>query len=223
MGRSRNVGWEEADLGRGIWEGGEKRWRVVCGILPTVSADLVVRRRTSPARDAGRSGSRVSPKRQRLSGPKLNKTSALEAVSLFLETIDSQIREGAENLEHLHSALDQLLHSAHFVSFNFDETEHPDPPSIAYSDLRKQIEAAFPSLGFYNTAADVSDNIGETTIAIGDAVDDLTDIVKDLKGIEWRSKHTSSSDALFYFQLGYRAHWGRHARDLSLYIHDLVW
>ncbi|HET6941361.1 MAG TPA: hypothetical protein VFH89_04275 [Sphingomicrobium sp.] len=53
---------------------------------------------------------------------------------------------------------------------------------------------------------------------VGDAVDDLTDITQDMRAVVWFADNVGRDDAHWAFRLFF-FHWGRHARELSLYLH----
>ena len=148
-------------------------------------------------------------------------------LSQLIDELDSICRntpnQPTDNIEKLSAILDALCAKAQTLDFESDNRDFQDPPKQNYEDLRKRAAQAFPSFGLYNCAHDIADKVGDTQISIGDALDDLVDIWADLSEVSWRLENTSIEDALFHFQLGYRSHWGRHARDLQLYIHDVFW
>ena len=51
-------------------------------------------------------------------------------------------------------------------------------------------------------------------IGIGDELDDLTDIIKDLLEVKWRLENTSENDALWTFEFSMRTHSEQHLVDL---------
>jgi hypothetical protein len=81
------------------------------------------------------------------------------------------------------------------------------------------VSERFPSLGFYNVVVDVTEKLSETELAVGDAVDDLADIVDQLKAVSWCFEHTSANDALWHLWDSYVFHWGEHLRYLQLYLY----
>jgi hypothetical protein len=123
-------------------------------------------------------------------------------------------REGA-----LRSALDQLAVAYHFTDVPFDETDFPDPHEADYGALREAIALRFPGLGCYEDMLRISES-SEAERSIGDAVDDLADIAKDLHDILLRWETNGERDALWHFRFGFESHWGRHLRDLQLYLHE---
>ena len=130
--------------------------------------------------------------------------------------------EPLEEVQALISQLDALAYSMRYVSFEFDETEYPEAPTTEYDKVRSEVIKRFPSLGYYNVAEDVSKNVEKSLIIIGDAIDDIADITGDLQEVMWRFNNTSHEDALWHYQNNFTYHWGRHMRDLQLYLHDLA-
>lgn len=53
---------------------------------------------------------------------------------------------------------------------------------------------------------------------MGDATDDLTDIILDLLQIKWRIENNSPNDGLWYFQLIFASHTQQHIIDLLNYL-----
>lgn len=142
-----------------------------------------------------------------------------EAVKSFLGVLDEQThfedREGA-----LRAALDWLALAYHFADASFDHAEYPDAPRADYRALRECIAPLFPSLGFYNEALHLTDKVGESELSIGDALDDLTDIARDMHSVLFCWENTSEEDALWHFRFGFENHWGLHLRSLQLYLHE---
>jgi len=57
-------------------------------------------------------------------------------------------------------------------------------------------------------------------IGIGDALDDLTDIIKDLLVVKWKMDNTSEMDALWEFEFSMRTHSEQHLIDLLKFIKE---
>jgi hypothetical protein len=119
--------------------------------------------------------------------------------------------------------LDELARASHTASGVLDERDYPEMPQKNCAATRESIGKLFPSLGYYNIALPVSDSIGQSSLCVGDAIDDIADITDDLKEVLWRYENTSEADALFHFQRLFRSHWGMHLRCLQLYLHNMVW
>lgn len=90
-----------------------------------------------------------------------------------------------------------------------------DIPENDYPTIRKAAEERFPNWGYYNTPKDVTENVAESELLTGDAVDDITDItdiVNDLKMVLWSYKNENEISALWHLQDSYDGHWRWHMR-----------
>jgi hypothetical protein len=141
------------------------------------------------------------------------------AVNDLLDIVENGRGRTEENVAALEVALDRLAWMRHFVKFNF-EADHPNPPRKEYQAVRALAVQRFPDFGTYNTVLDFTVNVAETELAVGDAIDDITDIVLDLYDVAWCWMNTSEADALWHFENGFWSHWGEHLRNLQLYIHE---
>lgn len=92
-----------------------------------------------------------------------------------------------------------------------------EPVMPDFHPLYADIGARFPNYGYY-ASADQAEVLDDKP-AVGDAVDDLLDIVRDLREVSWRYDALGADDAHWHFRLLFQIHWGRHLRDLSLYLH----
>ena len=54
--------------------------------------------------------------------------------------------------------------------------------------------------------------------AIGDAIDDLSDIIYDLLEVKWRKENNSENDACFFFELLFSNHIQEHLLGLLNYM-----
>ncbi|WP_435274602.1 DUF5063 domain-containing protein [Psychrobium sp. nBUS_13] len=106
------------------------------------------------------------------------------------------------------------------MSYEFDENDYPSAPPSKYQEIRNKVESKFPELGMYHSASyDKNLLISNETVAVGDAVDDIADIVGDLIEIEWYFGNTSDADALWHLETSYRSHWGNDLREVQLYLY----
>lgn len=144
----------------------------------------------------------------------------LGAVRALFSVLDPSRSLGAEAHEaELRLALDRLALASHYTDAPFDRTEHPDPAVEAYAAFRARVEPLFPGLGWYNEVGELDERVGETSLVVGDAIDDLVDIAIDLQTVALRWETTSEEDALWHFGFGFRRHWGAHLRSLQRYLH----
>lgn len=143
------------------------------------------------------------------------------AIRDFLGLLESDDVSVGQAEERLPTLLDRLAIAQSYVSFTFDETDHPDAADQSYDDLRAIASKRFPNYGYYNVAESITTNIGESETMVGDAIDDLADIARDLYDVEWYWSNTSEADALFHFENDFKYHWRRHLRGLQLYLDAL--
>lgn len=136
----------------------------------------------------------------------------------FIDLIEHGRGSVTANEAALALELDRLALAMHAIEPVCDGRDYPDPPECSYEQLYQHIGELFSRYGYYNLAADISEKVGEATVTVGDAIDDLTDIALELYEVHWRWCHTSANDAIWYLNLSYHAHWGMHLRALQLYL-----
>jgi|GEM_PF-4589899 len=76
----------------------------------------------------------------------------------------------------------RLALAYHSSDAPFDDTKHPDAPTVDDMALRECIAPLFPERGLYNEALDIADEVGKPALGVGDAIDDLTDIASSVLG-----------------------------------------
>ena len=104
------------------------------------------------------------------------------------------------------------------IEYKFDATDYPVYDKSHLPDIRQNVESNFPDFGFYKTILDILDLDNLKDNAIGDTIDDLTDIITDLLEIKWRIENNSVADGLWYFQLIFHGHTQQHILDLLNFI-----
>lgn len=146
-------------------------------------------------------------------------TEVLEAVREFLVVLERPLRPEDREAA-LRLALDRLALASHFAKPASDDAHHSAPPVPSSDVLRAKIGPLFPELGYYNTALDTVDKVGDSELGVGDAIDDLVDIARELQAVLLRWETNSAADALWHFRQGFKSHWGKHLRSLQLYLHE---
>jgi hypothetical protein len=141
----------------------------------------------------------------------------LEIVNSFVQFIESDLTNVEEIDRKLLMHLDSLGLAQFFVNYEFDKSDYPDPPETNYDSIRQMVEKHFKSYGYYNTPDEIEKGLAETTILVGDAIDDIVDIYSEIKEVQWRFNKTSENDALWHFENNYLYHWGTHLRNLQGY------
>ncbi|MBO6533553.1 MAG: DUF5063 domain-containing protein [Muricauda sp.] len=114
--------------------------------------------------------------------------------------------------------LKKLLVSIYYeflrLEFECDATEYDEEPNFNYNEIKENIKSNFPDFGWYSMVLDSNEMEPNVKIGIGDELDDLTDIIKDLLSVKWRMENTSISDALWHFEFSMRTHSEQHLVDL---------
>ena len=111
------------------------------------------------------------------------------------------------------------IYSLYFeINYDFDKTDYPDFNKSALPDIRLKVESNFKDFGYYKTVVEITDIDNLKDSAIGDAIDDLTDIILDLLEIKWRIENNSLADGLWYFELIFYSHTQQHILDLLNYM-----
>ncbi len=103
------------------------------------------------------------------------------------------------------------------INYEFDETDYPDFDDEKFPNIRKNVESNFKDFGFYKIVLDINDMVNDK-IGLGDAVDDLSDIIKDLLEVKWRIENNSLNDGLWFFDFIFNSHTEKHILDLLNYI-----
>lgn len=93
-----------------------------------------------------------------------------------------------------------------------------EAPPVDAAALRDRIAARFPRLGLYR-ALDLE---LEGTPSVGDAVDDLVDLARELRDVVWLWERVGEDDALARLHAGFATHWGAHLRQLQAYLQELA-
>jgi hypothetical protein len=145
-------------------------------------------------------------------------TPTIAAVRSFLALLSEGEPASDETLA---EALDQLALAYHQAPEGEPADDDRDPPEWDFKGRYAALGQRFPQLGMY-AASDPSEVINEEATC-GDAIDDLTDIERDLREVVWRFENTGAEDAHWHFKLLYRSHWGMHLRALALYLHANTW
>ena len=143
---------------------------------------------------------------------------AIRGFLSLLEDDDLTVSQAEDRLPRL---LDQLALAQAHLNYVHDAREHPAAPGMDYQQLRQRVADRFPNYGYYNTAEHVTTNIGQSGTIVGDAIDDLADIARDLYAVEWCWLNNGEADALWHFEQDFRHHWRRHLRGLQLYLDAL--
>ena len=100
------------------------------------------------------------------------------------------------------------------IEYKFDETAYPGFDKSKLPDIRQNVTSNFKDFGLYKSIFDINDIYNLKENAIGDAIDDLSDIIADLLEIKWRIENNSLADGLWFFELIFYSHTQQHILDL---------
>ena len=152
---------------------------------------------------------------------RMSRSEIKQTIDDFLSLVEKGLVSAEENENQLKLLLDKLAFAQHFVAYKFDEQNYAEEPQKAYEDLRKLVTAQFPNFGCYNVAGDVTKNIGDGKAIVGDAIDDVADIARDLFEAKWCWENNSPEDGLWHFKNSFESHWSQHLRELQIYLLNL--
>lgn len=107
------------------------------------------------------------------------------------------------------------------INYEFDDTDYGEFETTQLTNIRSNIKSNFKNFGLYKTVTDIQNINNLSSCAIGDAVDDLTDITIDLLEIKWRLENTSINDALWFFELIFKSHTQQHILSLLNYMKNI--
>ena len=145
----------------------------------------------------------------------------IEICREFLTLIDNGGRDSNEDeqflkelLSRLSLAIVNLTRPAEWDSDNRYQSPHQ-------IELRELIEARFPRYGYYNSVNPIVEDVGDGTPTVGDAIDDILDIYNELHQSVWASEHLGPQEGVEHLIASYYGHWGRHLRNLQLYLYEL--
>ncbi|MBF6640220.1 DUF5063 domain-containing protein [Flavobacterium sp. J49] len=111
------------------------------------------------------------------------------------------------------------LYSLYFeIEFEFDDKDYKEFESPEPETIIENIKSNFPEFGFYKIVLDINDIDNQNENALGDAIDDLLDITKDLMEVKWRIENNSNEDGLWYFKFSFENHIQQHILDLLNYL-----
>lgn len=118
--------------------------------------------------------------------------------------------------------LDRLARCYHDCPVGDVHDEHFEPPTRDGPRTYRLIASRFPTLGLYATS-DPTITVDEQKL-MADAIDDLADIVGDLRDAIATYEQVGADDGHWFFRFTYQSHWGAHLRRLALYLHvNHVW
>jgi hypothetical protein len=141
-----------------------------------------------------------------------------QTIDEFLSLVEKGCGSTEKNEAKLKLVLDKLALAQYFATYEFDSKDYADAPRKTDEELQKLVTTQFPNYGYYNVAENVTKDVGEGITNVGDAIDDILDIAKDLYETKWRWENNSPEDGLWFFKNNFQSHWNEHLRGLQIYL-----
>jgi len=109
-----------------------------------------------------------------------------------------------------------------------DDTNYKESYSLSYGEVKENVLKNFPDHGYYNLVFDSHKIIykeckikPEVDVDLGDPIDDICDILKDLLEVKWRYENYSKENANWSFMFLMKNHSEEHLVNLLKYLKDL--
>ncbi len=116
--------------------------------------------------------------------------------------------------------LDELIVAIYQVNPNVDFVE-PEVDPVDTRALREVLSQRYPRWRTYNTVMTLTTDVGETELAIGHAIDDLTDILTELLLVRSLEQSGDTAQAMWMLLDSYYNFWRGPLRSLQMFLHYL--
>jgi hypothetical protein len=156
----------------------------------------------------------------------------LERLKALIETliqfginpkVNSRKTDEAEKTRTLQRLLVEIYSIYLSIKPKFDETKYEKEPDFNYEEIRLNVSENFPNLGYYAVVLNPNKVDEESEIGIADSADDLSDIIKDMLAVRWRTQNTSLKDAVYHFEFSMRTHSEKHLLDLLGHLKSIAY
>lgn len=145
------------------------------------------------------------------------------AVGLLVDEISGANNKPGE-ISRLISAIDTFTYSLQFIGLDIPTIERGEvePPQFDYRETYEAVKERYSTLGNYWLAlhAIIQDD-AEGELAVGDAIDDLVDILNDLREVQWLGEHVDRRNALAALRTRYDMHLWMHVHSLRQYLEEM--
>ena len=145
----------------------------------------------------------------------MDQSPTVEAARQFLAVVWGGERPTDEALL---AALDRVIDVYHHTPEAEPSDTKLEAPRSGGPALYQEVAIRFQNYGYYPISDPVGSPENAEAAMVGDAIDDLADLTLDMRQVVWLAEHLGLDDAHWYYRLHY-FHWGRHARELALYLH----
>lgn len=110
-------------------------------------------------------------------------------------------------------------HACPTASWDYDDEQHGPLPERSYEEWRRAIGPRFPDFGFYWDVLDPFDPARAENACLGDAIDDLSDIARDLEQAVLVRDRLGEREGRLALGFLFDVHVGDHLRSLQRYLH----
>ena len=141
----------------------------------------------------------------------------INEISKYGLTKNSIEKDKEKNLE---KHLVKIYNSYFETEYTFDESNYPEFKKNEILNIRENIQSNFPNFGYYKIAKEIENIYSETEYFVGDAIDDLADIIIDLQEIKWHAENNSEDDAKWFFKFIFENHTKQHLIALLNYLNQ---
>lgn len=112
------------------------------------------------------------------------------------------------------------LYSKYFeLNYEFDKKAYKElNKRKLFPDVVENVRSNFEDFGFYHIVLNSGKMYEEPENGIGDAIDDLSDIIIDLLEVKWRKETNSENDGWWFFESSFYGHSQQHLLNILMYI-----
>jgi hypothetical protein len=110
-------------------------------------------------------------------------------------------------------------HACPTERWDYDDEEHGPLPARSYDEWRRVIGPRFPDFGFYWDVLNPFDPARAKNAGLGDAIDDLADIARDLQQAVLVRDRLGEREGRLALGDAFDVHVGDHLRSLQCYLH----
>ena len=140
----------------------------------------------------------------------------IEEMLLWGKEVSTSMNDGPLQLE---KQLVKLYHLYFDLPDLSDDSDYSHPPVFPNS-YEETLKLNFPNFGYYNVCLNPKGLLTQYENGVGDATDDIRDILRELWDIDFYFKHTTPENAIFYFKLAFYSHLRFHVKNLLFYIEE---
>jgi hypothetical protein len=140
------------------------------------------------------------------------------AVDRFLRLVEAGSVDPAKNEMELAACLDELAWVIREIPRNSSSEFSLDPDEAGDVAALRRIPERFPDFGYYSMVDPVAPGETEPEIELGDAIDDVSDITRDLLRVRRIWDEIGEAEGLWELRFSFESHWEHHLRRLQLYL-----